>query len=167
LNEFKTELDPNHIGKSLYLHGTTEDGKTLYAANLLINSARENWTTNKGPVSHKFVSIPELFDRVKRTYDKERATESEGQVIDEMIQTDFLVLDDLGAERVNDWVLQFLYLVINNRYEDLKLTVFTSNLALDELEEALGNDRIPSRINAMCEIVNFGDKDLRVKNKNG
>lgn len=151
---------------SLFITGPVGSGKTLHAANLLIHSVRENLITNSGPVSHLFVSMPKLLNRIKKTYN-ENSEETEGQIIDELIQTDFLVLDDLGAERVNDWVLQILYLIINERYEDLKLTIFTSNLNLKKLEEALGNDRIPSRINAMCEIVNFGDKDLRVKNKNG
>jgi hypothetical protein len=53
-------------------------------------------------------------------------------------------------------------IIINNRYENLKTTIFTSNSDLNALAHQLGDDRIPSRIVEMCQIKHFTNKDYRI-----
>lgn len=69
----------------------------------------------------------------------------------ELCNQDYLLIDDIGAEKTSDFVVEFLYLVINERYENGKRTVLTSNLTLDGFKERYG-DRILSRIGEMCII---------------
>jgi len=73
---------------------------------------------------------------------------------------EILVLDDLGAEKVTDWVREQLYLLINYRYEHELLTLITTNSKLDELEKKVGG-AIVSRIWGMCEGVAIEGNDYR------
>ena len=82
-------------------------------------------------------------------------------IIQRYSEADCLVLDDLGAEKTTDWSFSVLYLIIDNRYNNYKKTIITSNFALNQLAGKLGDDRIPSRIRAMCSIVKMDGDDRR------
>jgi DNA replication protein DnaC len=71
-----------------------------------------------------------------------------------------LILDDLGAEKASEWVAETLYILIDDRYGNMKPTVFTSNYSPSELAERLG-DRIVSRIMEMCRIIEIKTSDKR------
>jgi DNA replication protein DnaC len=53
---------------------------------------------------------------------------TEYSILQDVIRTDVLVLDDLGAEKSSDWTLSMLYHVINERYNERRTTIITSNL---------------------------------------
>ena len=72
-----------------------------------------------------------------------------------------LVLDDLGAEKSSDWATQILYLIINERYENMRPIIITSNLTIKALGTKMGDDRLSSRINGMCEIILMDGPDRR------
>lgn len=72
-----------------------------------------------------------------------------------------LLIDDIGAEKPTDWVLETFYTLINIRYEKKLATIFTSNLNLEELGSRFG-DRIASRIVEMSEIIKLEGKDRRL-----
>lgn len=72
-----------------------------------------------------------------------------------------LIIDDIGAEKMSEWVAETLYIIINTRYENCSPTIFISNLSLQKLEEVVG-DRIPSRISEMCEVIKLDGKDKRL-----
>jgi DNA replication protein DnaC len=71
------------------------------------------------------------------------------RLVDDLSQVDLLHLDDLGAERATDWVLEQLYAIVNARYEEQRSLVITTNLQPEELADQLG-PRIVSRINEIC-----------------
>ena len=66
-----------------------------------------------------------------------------------------LVLDDFGVEKISDWSYQLLYMLINRRYNNLKTTIFTSNFSLEQIAQQLGDDRLTSRIQHMCDVQKF------------
>lgn len=72
-----------------------------------------------------------------------------------------LILDDIGAEKPTEWVAETLYRIINQRYNDMLPTVFTSNLSLSELAPQIG-DRTASRIAGGCDVVQLTGDDRRV-----
>ena len=82
-------------------------------------------------------------------------------------------MDDMGAETPTKFAAEQIYLMIDSRYQNNKLTIFTSNYTLDELAERFNNpvdskpdvmgSRIASRLNQMCGKVKFGDVDWRKK----
>ena len=76
---------------------------------------------------------------------------------------DLLHLDDLGAERPTEWVLEQLYSIVNERWQDRRSIVVTSNLMdLEQLRAQVGN-RTVSRLLEICDeqIPIYGD-DLRL-----
>ena len=85
--------------------------------------------------------------------------------INDKIKTEnILLLDDLGAEKQTDWVLEILYRLINYRYEQMLPTFFSSNYSLQELSEKIG-DRVVSRIVEKCDIVKIEGEDRRLLRK--
>ena len=48
-----------------------------------------------------------------------------------MVDAEFLVLDELGAQKPSPWVNEILYLVMNSRYTRRLPTLFTTNYRLD------------------------------------
>jgi DNA replication protein DnaC len=97
-----------------------------------------------------FVSFPELLAEIRDTYDNTEKRESE--VMKKYLDANLLVLDDFLSTRPTDWVIDILYYLINHRFEYLKKTIITCNMSLEELEKRMGDQRITSRINLMCEI---------------
>lgn len=73
---------------------------------------------------------------------------------------ELLLLDDLGAAKSSEWVEEVGYRLINDRYQDMRPAVFTTNLPLSELREGLG-DRIASRLVETCDIVTLTGPDRR------
>jgi DNA replication protein DnaC len=71
-----------------------------------------------------------------------------------------LVLDDLGSERVTDWVREQIFLIINSRYEEMLPTVVTTNDTLEELEKHVGQ-RIISRLMETCQGLILDGEDFR------
>ena len=91
---------------------------------------------------------------------------SEFKVLAPIYQTDVLVLDELGATVPTDWVRDTMYQIINKRYNDNKLTIFTTNY-FDErsekeqvLEERISS-RLRSRLHEMCTKVVMDGEDYR------
>jgi DNA replication protein DnaC len=73
---------------------------------------------------------------------------------------DLLLLDDLAAAKNSEWVEEITYRLINGRYEDMRPTIFTTNLALVDLKEAIG-DRVASRLAETCTRVVLDGPDRR------
>ena len=135
---------------SYYLHGESGCGKTILAARMWLQ-AKKHFYFDKVPGTPKFVSVPELLAEIRRTFNNPDLDEA--AVLAKYSETEFLVLDDLGAEKSSEWVMSVLYLLINRRYEDMRTTVITSNFNLIELDDKLGDARIPHRIGRMCTLL--------------
>ncbi len=81
--------------------------------------------------------------------------------LQEALDTEILVLDDLGADRATDWTTERLYRIINRRWMEQRPIVATTNLETKDLRESLG-ERCYSRLvgdGAVC--VRLGGEDRR------
>lgn len=143
----------------LLFYGDTGVGKTHLAIALLKEAIRL-----KG-VQAVFYEVRDLLKLVKDTYNTDvRATEME--VLRPVLEAELLILDDLGAEKKSPWVEETLGLVVNTRYSERRLTVFTTNLVDAENDEPnsfafqLGL-RIRSRLFEMCDWVRIDAHDTR------
>ncbi len=168
----KEKIDPEIWGrieaalkenKGIYIFGKVGTGKTY-----LCHAIRGK---NGWPKFTPVHSVPLLLSKMKATFGNQSGlTETENDIIEELSglgkhnawANATLFLDDIGAEKPTEWAQQNLCLIIDQRYENMKKTIFTSNLSLDELSERLG-ERIASRIAEMCVIIELKGKDRRIK----
>lgn len=74
--------------------------------------------------------------------------------------TRLLIIDDIGAERVTDWVRERMVSIINTRVSNNLTTIYTSNLSPEELRGELG-DRIASRVLGSSQVVEITSGDRR------
>jgi DNA replication protein DnaC len=79
-----------------------------------------------------FVSIGDIANRVKKTFQNEEKT-SESTLFEDMKSVELLVLDDLGMEKTTDWLREQLFLIINERYERRLSMIITSNQSLEDI----------------------------------
>lgn len=100
--------------------------------------------------------VPELLDEMRQSMKGDGPSVARNKA-----QLKFLViLDDLGAERVTDWVREELYKIIDHRYRQMYPTIFTSNCTPGELEDHIGS-RAFDRICEMTEYVQFTGESRR------
>ncbi len=140
-------------GLGLWLFGETGTGKTSLA--MLISKA-----ALEAGHSVAIYSLPKLLARIRQTYDAEPGGDSYLAFFERLTSVDLLHIDDLGAEKRSDWVLEQLYALINERYEAQRSMLITTNLPHPELEEQIGA-RTVSRLSQICEEVEVRGHDRR------
>ena len=139
-------------GRGLWFMGPVGTGKTTLA--MLVSKS----ALSAGR-SVAIYSLPRLLNEIRDTH---RAERSHVELLDRLIAVDLLHIDDVGAERSTDWVLEELYSIVNGRYEDQRSIVITMNLTdRDALCEQI-TDRTVSRLTEMCDELPVGGHDRRM-----
>jgi DNA replication protein DnaC len=157
VREFVDDLDDRlDEGRGLWLMGDVGTGKTTLA--MLVSKA-----VAEAGRTVAIYSLPRLLARIRRTYDADSAEDSYLEFFRRLTSVDLLHLDDLGAEKRSDWVLEQLYAIVDDRYESQRSMVVTTNLEQDALEEQIGA-RTVSRLVEICgdPLPLFGE-DLRYR----
>jgi len=149
---------PN-VDRGLLLMGSVGVGKTHLAVSILKGLTERGF----GCLFYEFGS---LLKEIQDSYNPHTLT-SELSVLSPVLTTDILVLDELGASKPTDWVRDTMAHVINTRYNDRKVTIFTTNYlddrrsAVEEtLEDRIGT-RLRSRLYEMCRTVMVDGRDFR------
>jgi DNA replication protein DnaC len=154
VREFADQIEDRlDSGKGLWLMGDVGTGKTTLAM-LVSKAAAEAGRTVA------IYSLPRLLARIRRTYDGDPGEDSYLQFFDRLTSVDLLHIDDLGAEKRSDWVLEQLYAIVDERYQSQRSMIVTSNLDYDQLKEQIGS-RVVSRLTEMCEELPLWGDDLR------
>lgn len=139
-------------GRGLYFCGDVGTGKTHLAVAVM------NELISRKRVPALFVTVPELLDNMRGAYN------DPGRDIDEWMaavkNADLLLLDDLGAERANEWVRERIFVIVNHRYREELPTIFTSNIGPKDLANQLG-ERTASRIIGMSDWISLEGEDYR------
>jgi DNA replication protein DnaC len=153
VKRFVRQIDENlDAGRGLWFYGTVGTGKTTLA--MLVSRA----ALDAGR-SVAIYSLPRLLAEIRATFE----TDSEGSYVDfldRLAAVDLLHVDDVGAERTSDWVLEQLYAIVNARYEDERSVTITTNLERDDLVEQI-KERTVSRLEEMCTLVPLYGEDAR------
>ncbi|MFC1693043.1 ATP-binding protein [Candidatus Latescibacterota bacterium] len=126
--------------KGFYFWGSAGSGKTLLACitlqELMLKYARGG----------RFIDLSrQFFQRLKSSYDITDASfGTAGQILDELIEIPFLVIDDFGTQRNTEWELEMLYNLIDSRYEEERITIITSNMIISQFKEGYKEETKPS-----------------------
>jgi DNA replication protein DnaC len=112
-----------------------------------------------------WINVSLLLFNIRQSYNSPEQAQDERFLVEKYSSIPWLCFDDLGVEKTSEWALQTLYLIINQRYENIRTTIITSNFDLDELADKLGDDRITSRIRGMCKIIKLSGADRRIHKK--
>jgi DNA replication protein DnaC len=169
--------------KSLFIHGKVGAGKTQMAVELLTDLAQDKKTTktetvyaeaptpgtnsiavtNKeteifDPLLFRFYNVPRFLLELRGLFSKNEDVDT---YLSKLQKYQYIVLDDLGVEKPSDWVLETLYVIVNERYERNRHVIITSNKNLREIAETVG-DRIASRLAEMTLQVKLLNDDRRL-----
>ena len=139
-------------GRGLWFVGPTGTGKTTLAMVV----AKAALTSHR---SVAIYSLPRLLNEIRETH---RTDRSHVDLLDRLTSVDLLHIDDVGAERTTDWVLEELYSIVNARYEDRRSMVITTNLDHDQLSAQI-SERTVSRLTEMCLQLPLHGGDRRVE----
>lgn len=146
---------PHKDGKGLYLYGPTGTGKT-HAAYAIYRILMEN------RVASRIVNSAVMLQDIKDDFKYGAKDPYYQSKFDSWVDFNgVLLIDDLGAEKITDWVLETFYTLINTRYENKRTTILTSNYNVEEIAARLG-DRIASRMVEMCDVMKLDGNDRRL-----
>jgi DNA replication protein DnaC len=161
-------LEEVNEGMGLLFTGDNGVGKTHLAVGVL-----RELVTKKG-AQGQFWDFHELIREIKNSYNPETNT-TELQVLEPVIETGLLVLDDLGAWKMTDWMNDTLFYILNSRYLAKRATLITTNYQDADRERVLAADpmtrkeflverigqRLRSRLMEMCAVVTMRGPDHR------
>jgi DNA replication protein DnaC len=148
-NRIDEQLD---AGRGLWFMGPTGTGKTTLA--MLVSKA-----ALRAGRSVAIYSLPRLLNEIRDTH---RAERSHVELLDRLTAVDLLHIDDVGAERTTDWVLEELYSIVNARYEDERSMVITTNILDREALCQQVTERTVSRLTEMCDELPLVGDDHRM-----
>lgn len=151
VKDFKQfNLEPIYNPNSLFIYGSKKaSGKTILACRILLGfefkAYLESLTT-----STMFALFSEVLNEIRSAIVNNK---NEFIVLEKYQNVDVLVLDDFGIFKISEWAYVTIYNLLNYRYEQCKITIFTSNNSIEELQEIWQDDRLTSRIARMCMVV--------------
>jgi len=149
--------------ESMFITGGVGLGKTHLMIALMKWEIEHKLLTREAiDLDFLYISVPELFLKIKDSYNGGYDTEK--QLIDKFSNVDKLFLDDLGTARPTEWSLEVLYMIIDGLYKNNKKLVISSNCSLATLQDKY-DQRIVSRIKEMCQIMVLTGDDRRLKAK--
>ncbi|HET6866091.1 MAG TPA: ATP-binding protein [Solirubrobacteraceae bacterium] len=139
-------------GRGLWFMGPVGTGKTTLA--MLVSKA-----ALEAGRSVAIYSLPRMLNEIRDTH---RAERSHVDLLDRLTAVDLLHVDDVGAERTTDWVLEELYSIVNARYEDKRSMVITTNIMDREALCEQITERTVSRLTEMCDELPLDGHDRRM-----
>ena len=161
LNEYKEKvLARVEAGEGLYIWGkSTGSGKTSWACKIMSYYFRKIAFNTGLENEGLYIFLPTFLEDLRDSYDSREADFE--QVLSMVKSCKLLIIDDIGAERVTEWVRERLVSIINTRVSNDLATIYTSNLSPEELRAELG-DRIASRVLGSSQVIEITGGDRRV-----
>lgn len=162
VNEYMRDfqVENRKLQKGICFYGVPGSGKTFLACVILIT------LKNTKGIKCKFITVNDLLviGRQELVIDKNISE------LNRIKNVELLVIDNLGTEKVTEWVEEFLSTFIDYRYRNCLTTIYTTDYPLTDLitrfSSSITGERVISRIKQSCYIANTGDINFRLL-KNG
>ncbi len=155
----KLAMEYPAVDQGLLLMGTCGVGKTHLAVSILKALSERGF-------SGLFYEFGSLLKQIQDSYNPNTQS-SELKILANVFEAEILILDEIGASKPTDWVKDTMAHIINTRYNDKKLTIFTTNYLDDRksdkdetLEDRIGV-RLRSRLFEMCKTIKIEGHDYR------
>jgi DNA replication protein DnaC len=151
-----------NLGKSFFITGSPGTGKTVLMADVMSRyfkrKAYYNAYLKEYQPRGKWISYPKFIIEIQCSF-------KDGNPI-EMVESVanlgyWLAIDDLGAEKLTEFVEEVTYFILNEREQNMRKTIITSNLSLAQIADKMG-ERISSRIAGICDIIKLEGNDRRI-----
>ncbi len=141
-------------GKGLFLIGEVGRGKTRLATIIALEVLRQDYSV-------RYSSTVDLLERIKGEF----GTSNAGNTLGCYLDADLAVLDDIGKEHRTEWAESTIFQIINDRYEQTRPLIITSNLGIDDLRKHYqwAGDAIVSRLFESCQGVLLTGPDRRLQ----
>lgn len=145
------EQFPNTKTSDLLLLGKSGVGKTF------LLHAIAHMVLEKG-FAVLCISAYKIIELARRAHFQNEPAE-----MDSLMAADLLLIDDLGTEPMMENItIPYLYNLINERQQNNKHTVITTNLSKDEIKSRY-TERVASRLldSRQCQVMAFVGEDVR------
>src|SRR5437867_3839131 len=113
-----------------------------------------------------FCDVQDLLRRLQATFDRQSGM-SELDLLQPVLQTEAVLLDDLGGRQFSPWLEETLSHIVTTRYNDKRATLVTTNYTDESasgrgptLKDRIG-PRVYSRLQEMCHVVKIEAQDFR------
>jgi DNA replication protein DnaC len=150
-------------GMGMMLSGKIGAGKTHLAASVA------NVLLGQG-LTVVLLTMQRILDSIKDTYD-DGSMSSTADVLEKYRSAALLIIDDLGKEQPTGWAQSELYRIVNDRYEQMRPVIVTTNYDDAALAMRLGSGKgcdmvtaeaIVSRLREMTHAVVMNGADRRL-----
>lgn len=143
--------------QNLLFYGTVGTGKSF------LSNCIASELIKKGH-SVIYFSAGDLFAKLSEYAFRKNGKNSDYNPCEDIYNCDLLVLDDLGTELTNSFVISQLFTCLNERHLRRKSTIISTNLAMEDLRDRY-DDRIFSRIISNYDVCKLSGQDVRIYKK--
>ena len=153
--KLRGNTDFDKIYKNIIFYGETGVGKTFIThciAKALLDTSH----------TVVYLTAPQLFDILETIKFGRNNEEQYGSQISYILDSELLIIDDLGTELVNSFTSAQLYYFIEERHLNRKAVIISTNLSFQELRDRY-NERIFSRFTGYYNFYMIAGEDIRVK----
>ena len=153
-NVVDTALEENDR-RNIIFSGNTGVGKT-YLSNCIAKVLLDRY------YSVIYLSAKELFEALVKVKMEKSEDQKYLLLIEEVYESDMLIIDDLGTELSNHFTTTEFFHIINRRVNTEKSTIISTNLSLDEMRD-IYSERVTSRIRKSFMYIRLFGNDIRAK----
>jgi len=139
--------------KSMIMVGGVGTGKTLLASAIL-DALVDKYDCG-------IIKTIDLVRRLKATWNRD-SKDTEEDVLNRFIDSDLLIIDEVGSQFGSDTEKLFIFDIIDGRYQDMKPTILISNLDIDGIKDAIGERCVDRLREGGGSMIAFDWKSSRV-----
>lgn len=148
--------DFNEAPGNLLLYGNTGVGKT-FLTNCIAKELLDKSHTVVYLTSLKLFDILETYK-----FDRDMSYTEKNATVSYILDSDLLIIDDLGTELNNSFTSSQLYQCIDTRLNHKRATIISTNLSFDDLRDRY-SERIFSRLTSNYTLLKLTGDDIRLK----